>query len=369
MMGYFAYLQTSTGPLMPFLRDELDLSYTVGGLHLSAFAFGSVLVGLGADRVVKRYGRRRAFWGGGLTMAVGTFGLLLGRHPAMTIFGTWLMGLGGSMLLVNVHSSLGDLHRTRRAVAITEANIAAVGSAMLAPLLIGLMQSVEVGWRAALVLMLVLYGVILLLFRHIPVPRPHKTATDDDAPDAPLPGAFWAYWLFMLFGVSIEWCVAFWGADFLASSVGLATELASALMTVYLAAMLFGRIVTSRLARRYPVRPLLLGSIGIAAIGFPLFWLAPVAPLNVLGLFIAGVGIANFFPLGYTAAANVVPDQQDTASARLSLSAGLAIMSMPQILGILADAVQIKNAFGVVIVLLLLMMVTAFAARKIPDVG
>ena len=43
MLAYFAYLQAVLGPLVPFLRDELHLSYTVSGLHLSAFSIGMVL--------------------------------------------------------------------------------------------------------------------------------------------------------------------------------------------------------------------------------------------------------------------------------------------------------------------------------------
>jgi hypothetical protein len=33
LLGYYAYLQASVGPLMPFLRSELHMSYTLEGLH------------------------------------------------------------------------------------------------------------------------------------------------------------------------------------------------------------------------------------------------------------------------------------------------------------------------------------------------
>ena len=38
-------METVLGPIMPFLRTELDLDYTVASLHFSAFALGSVLLG------------------------------------------------------------------------------------------------------------------------------------------------------------------------------------------------------------------------------------------------------------------------------------------------------------------------------------
>jgi len=61
MLAYFAYMQAALGPLMPFLRDELHLSYTVSGLHLSAFALGMVLAGSLGDHLVQWWGRKVVF--------------------------------------------------------------------------------------------------------------------------------------------------------------------------------------------------------------------------------------------------------------------------------------------------------------------
>ena len=46
MLGWFAYLQAAPGLVIVHLRDELDLSYSTGGLHVAAFAAGSLLAGV-----------------------------------------------------------------------------------------------------------------------------------------------------------------------------------------------------------------------------------------------------------------------------------------------------------------------------------
>ena len=51
LLGYFAYLQTVLGPVMPLLRQELRLSYSQSALHFSAFAAGMVVAGLIGSRV------------------------------------------------------------------------------------------------------------------------------------------------------------------------------------------------------------------------------------------------------------------------------------------------------------------------------
>ena len=108
LVGYFAYLETVLGPLMPFLRAEHGFSYTVASLHFSAFALGAMPVGFFGDRVAGRWGRRASLWGGGAGMAAGA--LLLGASPVPpgTILGAFLMGTCGGLLIITTQAILTD---------------------------------------------------------------------------------------------------------------------------------------------------------------------------------------------------------------------------------------------------------------------
>ena len=81
LLAWFAYLQAAPGLVVPHLRDELDIGYTTGGLHVAAFATGSILAGITATRLEARVGRRALLWGAALLMALGFAGLTLGRVP------------------------------------------------------------------------------------------------------------------------------------------------------------------------------------------------------------------------------------------------------------------------------------------------
>ncbi|MCI0351309.1 MAG: hypothetical protein L0Z53_17945, partial [Acidobacteriales bacterium] len=102
MLAYYAYMQAAVSQVMLFLSEELDLNYTIRGYHLSAFALGMVLVGISADRVAQRFGRRTAFWAGGLGMALGAVLLAAGRHAIVTIAASFAMGFLGTYLLVMI---------------------------------------------------------------------------------------------------------------------------------------------------------------------------------------------------------------------------------------------------------------------------
>lgn len=371
MLAYFAYQQAALGPLMPFLRDELHLSYTVGGLHFSAFAFGMMLAGLTADTFVRRWGRTPVFWGGGLGMAVGALLLIAGRQVGLTIFSAFLMGWPGTLLLAMIQATLSDRHGPQRATALTESNIGASFAAGMAPVLVGSLQRIGVGWRGALLVMVIFWVALVVFFRREPIPHPEDEPNPDRATPPTgerkrLPRIYWAYWLIVFLGVSVEWSIVFWGADFLENIVGLSRVNASTLMGVFFLAAVIGRTVASRLTRSMSIGSLLWSGLFVTVVGFVPFWLAPLAAVNIIGLFVAGMGVSSLYPLTLAAASSVVtPSQTDAASGRITLASGSAILVTPQVLGALADQIGIQSAYGIAGVLLVIAVGAVFYANRL----
>ena len=152
LVGYFAFMETVLGPIMPFLRTELGLGYTTASLHFSAFALGAVLLGLFGDKILGRFGRRAALWGGAFGMTAGAVFLISVPSAFGTVPATFAMGLCGALLLVTSQALLSDRHGEWGSVAVTESNVAASACSISAPLLVGACAASGLGWRAALVL-------------------------------------------------------------------------------------------------------------------------------------------------------------------------------------------------------------------------
>jgi MFS family permease len=351
MLAYYAYYQAVPGPAMPFLRTELGLTYAAGALHFSAFALGMILAGVSGDRFVRRFGRRAIFWGGALGMGVGVLWFVLGRQASLTIAATLLMGFMGTLLLVVIQAALSDHHGQGRAIALTEANVGASLAAGLAPLLVGAAVGLGLSWRAAALAGLAGLLLLLIRFRRQPIPEAPLLVVEHGGRARPLPRLFWAYWTVLVLSVAIEWSLFFWGADFLNSVVGLSRTSAVTLMSVYFVAMVGGRFAGSRLTRRLPAANLLLLALAVALLGFLLYWLSILPVANVAGLFIAGLGVANLFPLTLSVATGVAAEQANRASARLTMGGGLAIMTAPLILGWTADQIGLLGAFAIIVFL------------------
>ena len=106
-------------------------------------------------------------------------------------------------------------------------------------------------------------------------------------------------------------------------------------------------------------------SLGVAGAGFFVYWLVPVALLAVLGLFVAGIGVANLYPLTVALALGAAPGQSTEAGARLTFASGTAILAAPLLLGALADAASIRLAYGVVPIFLLGALMTSRLGRRL----
>lgn len=368
MLAYFAYVQASFSPIMPHLRAEMDMSYTLGGLHVSLFAVGMIIAGLTGDRVATRIGRHNLFWLSGAGMALGSTLFIVAQNPAMTLTASFIMSMPGSYLLVMVQAGLSDHHGNQRAIALTESNISASAAVALMPFFVGIGIVIGVGWRLVLIVPIFAWLIARLIAYSVDVPDSQRITTPQQKQNTVterLPLAFYSYIIMIFLSVSLEWCTITWGADFLEKIVGIHRDLASTLMSFYFIAMIIGRVIGSRFTHRFDSRQLLPIAFGMVALGFPMFWLGQVEWVNLLGLFLMGLGVANAFPLSMASAMAMGQSRLNRASSRVSMSAGLAILISPQILATIADQVGIFNAYAVVGVLLVLVFGNLILARNL----
>lgn len=354
LLAYIAFLPSTLGPAMPFLRAELGLSYTLGALHISIMALGMALAGLVGARLSGWLGRANLIRLAGACTVLGSLGLVLGRQVSLTLPGALLMGFGGSSIQVMVQAILSDWKGEQRAVALTEANIGASLSTTAGPFCVATFQSLGLSWRFVPALAMIFLLAIAAAFRGAPVPPAPRAGQRQCALARRLPRLFWLCWGLILLVVAGEWSLMFWSADYLVQWVGFSRVAAAGVVGVFFAAMVLGRVAGSRLARRRPLAEILLGALVLSLGGFPLFWLGRQAAVNVAGLLLCGLGVANLFPLLMTIAVGLAPQQADLASSRVTFGAGLAGLSGPLLLGALADRAGIWSAYGVVLALIVL---------------
>jgi len=341
----YAFWLYAFGPALALLRAELHFSYAVLGVYSAVWAAGAAVAGMTFAALARRLSRAALLWypAGVATAGAGLFAV--SRSIAFTMLGAALLGFAGTVLLTCTQAILSELHGERRDRALTEANVGAAACAVLAPLLLGLLQDTPVGWRAAVSLPAVLFVGLYLRYRHLPLDRASIARPADGR--ARLPLSCWLLATMVAAGIAVEFCVVYFGAELLTTD-GLRTGQAATAISSFYLGILGGRVGAAWLTRRAgrTVR-LLYASLAVTIAGFLLFWLAAVPVLAITGLFVCGLGVANLYPLSLALALAAARGNEDTANARIQLLGGVLVIVAPYLLGSLADRLGLHAAFTI----------------------
>jgi MFS family permease len=363
LVGIYCFLIAAFGPIMPMVAHERNYDYTLTSYHFSGYALGVLIAGMSGDKFMGRFGRNNVLWGGVAGMVAGTATIIAAQYAIFSILGAFLVGLSGSVMGQVNTSIMADRFKEDRAIAITETNIVGSIFCSLAPLIVSLSVRFGLGWRAVLILPIVFVALLFLKFRT--VASAYQKQAKRAAAKQNLPPLYWAFWAVVLLSVGGEWSIVFWCTDFMIKVNKFSDADAAAAVSVFLAAMLTGRIIGSRLTRSFHVRQLLPISGVIGLVGFLIFWLAKVPMLTLVGLFIAGLGESNVYPLAFASAIGAAHEHQtNSATSRLSLASGVANLSTPMLMGFIAERSNIFNAYGVTAILWLMVIIVVLVANK-----
>ena len=365
LLAVYAYFLNILGPITPFLSAELNLSYTISSLHFSAFAVGILAVGMVGNILIRHTGRQRALSIGAIGLGFGALLLTVGRSPFVTIGASFLMGCVGSLILAVVPVLLSDEHGEMRAVAISEANVLSSLVSAFAALLVGWFAGLIIGWRSALILVAVISIGLGVRFNH-----PFRSEKVQRSPlqlRSPLPLIYWLYWIALVLAVAIEFCMVFWSADYMERELGMLRSSAAQTVSLFLAGMITGRLLSSWILRYLEAHIIVLASCLLGLLSFIIYWRAENALVGMIGLVLTGFFVSCLYPLLLSIAIGSAKGNTIQAGARATLASGTAILILPLVLGCLADLIGLRGAFVVVAVLYVALLLMVLIATKMPS--
>lgn len=151
------------------------------------------------------------------------------------------------------------------------------------------------------------------------------------------------------FGLLAEGAIADWASVYLHSNVGVTLPLAAAGYAAYAVAMAAARFSGDWLAQRYSGKNILHGSGLLIAAGLSCTMLSHSWWPAVIGLMLAGIGIANIVPVIWGVAGR---DTRMGAGPAISATATIGycgFLTGPPIIGSLAVLVGLRQALGVIV--------------------
>lgn len=369
LLGCFTFWLYAFGPAVTLLRDELGFSYSVLGLYEVFWSGGAALAGAAFAPAGRKLPRTVLLWGSALGTSIGAALFSLTSGVPATLLSAAVFGAAGTMLLAVLQAILSDRHGSRRDQALTEANVGAGASAVLAPMILGGLAATVFTWRAAFALPAV--GILFLYLRYRRQSLPARPADRADGRTGRLPLACWLLVVLTAVSSAIEFCLVYFGPQMLIHH-GWTAAAASTAMSSNLAGVLVGRLLGAGLTRR-PGRSvaLLYVSLTLTLTSVVVFWQIEQRIIAVVTLFLTGVGIANLYPLALSLTLAAAKGQEDRANARSQLVLGILAAAFPFLLGSLADRYGLTAGFALEPVLIGLCVVLLWAGiraqSRLPD--
>lgn len=369
-MPYLAFASNFTwvmvigllGPSVPKIIEDFQISYAQAGLFFTMLSlgslFGTTLAGIASD-----YLNRKILFGMvALILAVG----LASMGLAVSYLAVLLIILGYSLFgspagTVGQSIMLSIFPERRERYISLQTSFAALGS-LTAPLLVWLNLRGDLSWRWTFI---EAGGIAALLFIWILiVPLPRSTGRMIGWKN--LSGILGnprilASALLIFFSVAPDLGFSYWLAEHFKTELGVPLELSAAVVSVFLVGMIGGRLMTSRLLRRFASVRILKVGMFLSLASLIVFLSVPWIPVKLVTLVLYGLGTAPVFPLLMARGTALYPDQPGTISGILFGSVSLGGMAFPLLLGAVASSVGIRLTYILVgaIILGLLLAVTA----------
>lgn len=360
--------QAVLGSVTPFLRDELQLTRTAIGWHFSLYALGLFTTGFIVTWCARRMAPRTillaATWLVALVVAI----FALPMTPALTLAMSLVLGLVGGAMQIAIQAALARHHGEHSGVAITEGCVFAAIGVFAGPLFVSMAVEAGLGWRMAMVVPLIALLPLSLMTPKSLARAPVVAVSSDRAGETTarrLPLAVLLMFGMIFLGISAEWGIGFWGAQFLEERLAVPAATGVALMSVYFGGTIVGRIVVSRLLLRVEISTILVWAIVLGGIGLVALWLLPVFAAAAVALALTGACLGNFFPLILSIATRRQPPAfLSKISAGATQSVGLALLLAPLLLGSIGDKAGLVNAVGLLAVVPPVMLVVFMVSRR-----
>ena len=364
-----AYTINGLGAVQLPLRAGLGISYEEAAFFATMYAAATIVVGLVGGRVARALGPDRLLVVAMAAFALGAVTFWMPSHPA-ALAGAFILGAAGGLTLQLIPTALMRLHGEHTAVAMAEANALATFCGMAAPLVIGGMLALGLGWQFGYLLPLlgVAAVVVLLAVRSSP----------DAARPAPAPlrttgrrGAAWAPLASIIMAVSAEFGIVFWAARSVEERFGVPTSVAVATTGVFVAGIATGRLLGRPLIGRLePFRAIMMATAAALA-GYAIFYFAPIYPVALVGLAICGLSMAIMFPILMTRILAAFPGRPERASQFGVLANGVSVGLSPLLLAVIAGAIGMRLAMiwppALLVVLAIVQLAHHAAGRRSGD--
>lgn len=363
----FGIVMAILGAILPSLFERIGFGAGAAGNLFLTMNFAMLVTSLFFGPLVDRFGFKALLAVSALLVA-GAF-LLLSRATSygLVLAAAVVLGVGGGGLNGGTNALTSDLHEgEKRASALNVLGIFFGFGALSIPFLIGTLRDV-LGLGRILLLATGLALVPFVIYAVLRFPKAKQAQGFPLKEAAPLVRSplLWLAAFILFFQSGNEFTVGGWISTYLEKTFGFGPGPAALVLAGYWAAVMAGRLVSSRLVRKVGNEKLILGSAALALVAAALMAFAPSGAAAAAGAVAIGLGFAAIYPTTLAIVGGRFAAFTGTAFS-IVISVGLVGgMLAPWLAGKIAEASSLRR--GLVIPVFncaMIVVLTALLARQ-----
>ncbi len=377
-----AMVLASIVPWLPEIKADLGLTNTLLGVAIAVGPIAGIVFGTAVGSMIARWGSARSAVGGALVQLAAL--PIIAVAPSWWVLALGILIAGGTDTLTDAAMNAHGLRVQRRYGRTIISSFHAVWSS--GAVVGGLIGAAAVGLgvpRAAhLGGMAVVLAIVTLVGRRWLLPGADHTERPEEVEMAAAGGrggagvrqalrtapvALLGLGLLLIAGGMVEDSAATWAALHLREDAGASGFVAGLGFVLAQTGMVVGRATGDRVVDRLGPRTVATGGTLLAAVSMTVAALATTPWLVILGFGLSGVGVATLFPLGLSAAGEVPGVRSGDGIAIVSLVARAGFLVGPPLIGIVADALDLRA--GLLVVVVAALVGTASARLLSPEPG
>ncbi len=363
----FGIVMAILGAILPSLFERIGFGAGAAGNLFLTMNFAMLVTSLFFGPLVDRFGFKALLAVSALLVA-GAF-LLLSRaaNYGLVLGAAVVLGIGGGGLNGGTNALTSDLHEgDRRGAALNVLGIFFGFGALSIPFLIGTLRDV-LGLDRILLLATGLALVPFVIYAVLRFPKAKQAQGFPLKEAAPIVRSplLWLCAFILFFQSGNEFTVGGWISTYLEKTFGFGPGPAALVLAGYWAAVMAGRLVSSRLVRKVGNEKLILGSAALALAAATLMAFAPSGAAAAAGAVAIGLGFAAIYPTTLAIVGGRFAAFTGTAFS-VVISVGLVGgMLAPWLAGKIAEASSLRRGLVIpVINCAMIVVLTALLARQ-----
>jgi len=343
-MFVFGIVMAVLGAMLPSLFSKIQFNKSEAGNLFLYMNLAMLVMSVIFGPIVDRFGFKLFLIVCSLLVAASLFIFTYASTYSIILIAAVILGFGGGGLNGGTNALTSDIHPDKRSSALNLLGIFFGFGALTIPFLIGTLLN-HIGLRFILILATLLGLVPFILFSVFPFPRPKH------GQGFPLSQAkkiirhplLWLCGFLLFFQSGNEFTIGGWISTYLNEYFHLTPMMASIILAGYWAAIMSGRLASTKIVKILKNEKLVFVSAFLSLIGAIMIVTSSSKTIACLGVVLIGLGFAAIFPTTLAVVGGVFPAFSGTAFSFIFVIALAGGMIFPWLTGKIAQAYSIRQ--------------------------